>query len=180
VLAGGLIVVAAAACAVSWGQQVKKLNAVITGDAMTYDWKVSTFDFVGNCKLTMTGLYDGWMTCPKMTAKLGKGGNRVNTVTAAGPVHFEFTAPPDEQKIRHRVIADSQGSATFEDSGNNPKVIMNGGAVADVAALTDKGEVRADAEAAHFAGDSVVVDLKTENVTATKARLEVNSIPEKQ
>jgi hypothetical protein len=177
VLAG--VAAGALLCAVAVGQQVKKTKtAEIRAETMLYHWDTGTFEFVSNCHLVIKGAYNADMTAPKMTAKLSKKGDKVESLTAQGPVHFEVLTQPDASKVCHKIVASSQGSATYTE--NTQTVVMNDGAVADVASVKEDGTAIKDAESAHFEGDRITADLAKNTINVDKAHLKVTTEPEQQ
>ena len=173
ILAG--VALGALLCAVAVGQQAKRTKtAKITAETMVYDWNLGTFEFVSNCHLTITGAYTADMTAPKMTAKLAKKGDKVERLTAAGPVHFVVVTQPDANKVSHKIVASSQGAATYEEALQT--VVMNDGAVADVVTLPET----ADSESAHFEGDRITANLEKNTISVDKAHLKVTTTPEQQ
>jgi len=173
ILAG--VAAGALLCAVAVGQQAKKTKtAEIKAETMVYNWNLGTFEFVSNCRLNITGPYTAEMTAPKMTAKLSKKADKVERLTAAGPVHFEVTTQPDANNVRHKIVASSQGSATYEEASQT--VVMNDGAVADVVTLPETS----DSESAHFEGDRITADLQKNTISVDKAHLKVTTPMEQQ
>ena len=173
VLAG--VALGALLCAVAVGQQAKKTKtAEIRAETMVYNWNLGTFEFMSNCHLTITGVYNADMTAPKMTAKLAKKGDKVERLTAAGPVHFVVLTQPDANNVRHKIVASSQGDATYEEASQT--VVMNVGAVADVVTLPET----ADSESAHFEGDRITADLAKNTINVDKAHLKVTTPAEQQ
>lgn len=162
-------------CAVAVGQQARKTkSATITAETMVYNWNLSTFEFSSNCHLTITGAYSADMTAPKMTAKLSKKGDKVESLTAAGPVHFVVITQPDANKVSHKIVASSQGSATYRE--DTQTVVMNDGAVADVVTVPESK----DTESAHFEGDRITADLAKNTINVDKAHLNVTTPTEQQ
>jgi len=173
VFAAVAAIVGLSACAVGLAQQVKKTrSAEIRAATMTYDWGVNTFEFAGDCHLQISGAYEATMTGPKMVARLNKKGDRVEHLTAAGPVHFEVVTQKDANGVRRKIVASSQGEATYEEATQT--VALQGGAIADVTTLP----ATPDAESAHFEGDRIVADLKANTMKVDKPHMTVTTTPE--
>ena len=77
-------------------------------------------------------------------------------------------------KVSHKIVASSQGSATYEEASQT--VVMNDGAVADVVTLPETP----DSESAHFEGDRITANLEKNTINVDKAHLKVTTSPEQQ
>jgi len=107
----------------------KTQNANISCEEnFTYNWKTGLIVFRGDCRLEVKGPEKAILTTQRLSAKFGQGNNRVDSVTAQGPVHFDVTTEPDAEGVRRHITADCRGEATFD--GKARVVKLTGGAEA--------------------------------------------------
>ena len=149
--------------------QKRTQSADITADVMTFNWTSNAFEFTGNAHAVLKGAYEAVVTAPKMAVKLTAKSDKVDSLVASGPVRFELVSEPDEQGVRHKVVATAQDRAEYSEV--NQKLVLRGNAEATITALPEAP----DAQRAHFTGDVMEANLATSQLTVTKAHMQVTS-----
>ncbi len=153
-----------------WAQAGKQTQtADITSQTMSFNWNTNTFEFTGNAKVIMAGLYDATVTGPKMVVQLTSKGDRVKQLVTHGPVRFELVSKPDANGVRRRVIATAKDRAEYSEI--TQKIVLRGNAEATIVTLPETPE----SQRAHFTGDVMEADLGTGLLTFTQARMQVTS-----
>ena len=153
------------------GQAAQKTTrtATVIGDKMTLDLKTSQFVFTGHCKLIITGPYEATMASAKMTFKLSSSADDIEHLTTHGPTDFSVVTQPNDEGTRYKITATARQGATY--SGKQQKVVLSGGASADIVSLPEGP----DSRRAHITGDTITADLKTSIIEMSQARLKVET-----
>ncbi len=153
------------------GQTAQKTTrtATVIGDNMTLDLKTNQFVFTGHCKLSITGPYQATMTSAKMTFKLSSGSDDIEHLATHGPTDFSVVTQTDDEGNRYKIAATARQGATY--SGKQHKVVLSGGASADIVSLPEGS----DSRRAHITGDTITADLKTSVIEMSQARLKVET-----
>ena len=167
----------ALAAAIAGGQQVRRTETgTVSADLIEYDFGANAFTATGNTRVTILGTHNAELRAPELTMDLSDQLNQILSVDATGPVYLEVLTAPDDEGLRRRIIARASAGAAYRQSTQT--VVLSGQAVADVTTLPE-GNV----EAAHFEGQSIVVDLAKSTLTAREATIEVTTevdVPEEQ
>jgi len=151
-----LVLALFATTCVAFGAVEKKTqNVTIKAQKMVYNWKSDTLEFWGKCQAEVSGPDKAVMSAEKITGKFRDGGNKVGQIIAAGPVHFDITTSPDTDGLRRHITADCKGQAIYE--GVKRTMTLTGGAEAFLTTVP----TTARDKPATFAGETVVIDLKT-------------------
>jgi len=144
-------------------------TAEIQGDTGIFNWVTGEFSLTGNVKVQIRGANEASMTAPKMTGKITQSGTKLMSLTAYGPVRMEIITRPDEQGNPGRITATANDKAVYAE--NTQKIVLHGGAVADYLSLPEGPQSRR----AHFTGDEIEADLRTDTLAVTKAHITVQS-----
>lgn len=164
-----LILCGLATATMAVSQQVKKFRTgQIESKTLEIDWANNVWEFSGGTKLVISGDVSANMTAPSMVVRVGKG-NRLNTVTAKGPVTFTVYTKPDANGQRRKIVASANDQATYSEDTQTIKLI--GGAVADMM----PAEGGTSAEAIHFTGKTISANLRTSRLTVDDANLNVKT-----
>lgn len=159
--------------AYGYAQTTKRTRtASITAASMEFDWDKNVAEFTGNTKLVVGGDYDATMTAPKMTARLSPKADSIVSLVAAGPVKFVVVTRAGSGGVRRKITASATKEATYSEDTQVVKLVGN--AVADMAPINAPDTV----EAMHFAGQTIVANLKTSRLTVDDANLTVKTVVE--
>jgi len=157
-------------CTWALSQQVKRTrNATVGAPKMEIDWDTGVIEFSGGVKLTVGGDYEGTMTAPSMNVQLTAKHDKIKLLVAKGPVHFTILTRPDAKGARRKIVASAQQEATY--SEETQLVKLTGGAKADMSTVGSQDA----AESAHFTGQTITANLKTNRLIVDDANLTVES-----
>ena len=149
--------------------ELRTQSMQIDYSSLTFHWDTNVMEFVGSngqpCKLTMAAPHQATMTAPKMSCKLGSGGQDIEWLKTTGTTHLSVLTSPNEDGQQFKIVATgSQGAKYFRASQT---VELAGGAKADLTS------VPAGLGEAHITAEALEVDLKANTITATKGHLKV-------
>jgi hypothetical protein len=109
------------------------------------------------------------MTAPSMVARLTPKADKVVSLVAKGPVNFSIVTRADPKGIRRKITASARQEATYSEESQVVKLV--GGAEADMLPL----DAPAGTEAAHFTGQTISANLRTNRLTVDEANLTVKT-----
>ncbi len=163
------IVAGVSALGVAMAQQVKRTETgAVTADLIEYDFANNDFKATGNVIVNIDGTHQGKMFAPALSMDLNQDLDRIVSLVATGPVKFEVLTAPDTNGLRRKIVASCGKRATYD--ANTQTIVMTGGAKADVSTLP-----AGNAEAAHFTGDSITVNLLTSTLSVKQAEITVTT-----
>ncbi len=156
--------------AVAGGQQQTRRTETgkVTADLIEYDFGRHAFTATGNTQVTIKGAHESEIRAPGLSMELSEDMDQILTIEAEGPVNFEVLTAPDENGTRRRVVARASNSAVYRQADET--IALTGDARADVTTVPDRG-----VDAAHFAGESIVVNLRESTLSVRKATIEVTT-----
>ena len=169
----GWLIVAIVACvsalAVATAQQVKRTETgTVTAELIEYDFGNNDFKATGNVVVDIDGKHQAKMFAPTLSMDLNQDLDRILSLVATGPVRFEVLTAPDSDGLRRKILASCGSRAAYDAAAQT--IVMSGGAKADVSTLP-----AGNAEAAHFTGDSITVNLRTSMLSIKQADLTVTT-----
>jgi lipopolysaccharide export system protein LptA len=154
------------------GQQVQQTRAAkLRADRAEFALDSDTIEFMGNCKVTISGASTAEMTTPAMTFTLAKKDKSwiVKTLVAQGPVGFTVITRPDASGARRKVVGSAKERAVY--SEETQLIKLQGEAQADMVPL----DAADSQEALHFTGQTIVFNLKTGRMTMENADVTVKT-----
>ena len=163
------IVVGVSALGVAMAQQVKRTETgTITADLIEYDFSNNDCEATGNVTVGIDGKHQAKMFAPALFVDMNQALDRILSLVATGPVRFEVLTAPDSDGQRRKIVASCGTRAAFDAVAQT--IVMSGGAKADVSTLP-----AGSAEAAHFTGESITVNLRTSTLSIKQADLTVTT-----
>ncbi len=163
------IVAGASVLGVAVAQQVKRTETgTVTADLIEYDFGNNDFKATGNVVVNIVGQHQAKMFAPTLSMDLNQDLDRILSLVAAGPVKFEVLTAADSAGLRRKILASCGSRAAYD--ADSQTVSMTGGAKADVSTLSV-----GNAEAAHFTGESITVNLRTSMLSIKQADLSVTT-----
>lgn len=166
-----LLIAAVAALVVTaaLGQQTRRTETgKVTADLIEYDFGRHAFTATGNTHVTIRGAHQSEIRAPSLSMNLSENMDQILLIEAQGPVNFEVITAPDDEGTKRRIVASASRSAVYRQADET--VVLSGDARADVTSLPEDG-----AEAAHFRGDSIAVNLETSTLSVRRATIEVTT-----
>ncbi len=150
-------------------QQVKRTETgTIKADLIEYDFSNNDCTATGNVTVSIDGRHQAKMFAPVMFVDLNQDRNRILSLVATGPVRFEVLIAPDSDGLRRKILASCGTRAAYDATAQT--ILMSGGAKADMTTLP-----AGNAEAAHFTGDSITVNLRTSMLSIKQAEITVTT-----
>ncbi len=155
--------------AAAGGQQTKRIETGrVTADLIEYDFGKHAFTATGNTHVTIVGDHHAEVRAPALSMNVSEDMDQILVIEAQGPVNFEVVTAPDEDGTKRRIVASATRSATYRQAEQT--VVLSGDACADVTTLPE-----GSADAAHFEGESIVVDLEGSTLSVRQATIEVTT-----
>ncbi|NSW57640.1 MAG: hypothetical protein HPY44_16640 [Armatimonadetes bacterium] len=135
-------------------------QATITANRKaTYNWKTGEIEFSGGCRVEIKGEDKSVMTSERISGKFSADGNRIERITASGPVHFDITEAKDTEGRQRIITADCKGDAQF--LGDSRIVKLTGGAEAVMSTIPQPP----NSQPAKLTGQTIIIDMNTFDVT---------------
>ena len=163
------IVAGVSALAVATAQQVKRTETgTVTAELIEYDFGNNDCKAIGNATISIDGRHQAKMFAPTLFVDLNQDLNRVLSLVAEGPVKFEVLTAANSAGLRRKILASCGARAAYDAVAQT--IVMSGGAKVDVSTLPV-----GSAEAAHFTGESITVNLRTSMLSIKQADLTVTT-----
>lgn len=163
------IVAGASVLGVAVAQQVKRTETgTITADLIEYDFGNNDCKATGNVTVSIDGRHQAKMFAPTLFVDLNQDLDRILSLVAEGLVRFEVLTAADSAGLRRKILASCGTRAAYD--ADSQTVSMTGGAKADVSTLPTS-----NAEAAHFTGDSITVNLRSSTLSVKQAEVSVTT-----
>ena len=164
-----ILVAATVLATVVAAQQVRRTETgTVTADLIEYDFAHNDFKATGNVRVSIAGRHKAELTAPSLAMDLNDNLDRIIKLTATGPVTLNVLTAPDSEGLRRRIVASCSSRATY-DAGSET-IILTGNVKTDITTLPE-----GHAEAAHFTGQSVTVNLRNSTLSVKQAEVSVTT-----